>query len=82
MPVLDTDEVARWAATQPMDFVPGFAPPGARPYSNFGYQLLGRVIAKMTGMSYEDAIKIRVFDPLGTQRPILERSSSIAPKER
>ena len=74
LPVLNTDEVARWAATQPMDFVPGSVPPGDAPYSNFGYQLLGLVVEKMTGMTYQDAIKIRVFDPIGTQRPILSRA--------
>lgn len=73
LPVADTEEVARWGATQPMQFFPGFEPPEA-PYSNFGYLLLGLVIQKVTGLSYETAIKQRVFGPIGVERPILTRA--------
>ncbi len=46
---------------QPLDFVPGerFA------YSNFGYCLLGRVVAMRSGMNYEDYVKQSVLAPLG-----------------
>ena len=34
-------------------------------YSNSGYFLLGAVIEKVTGKSYEQVLKERIFDPLG-----------------
>jgi CubicO group peptidase (beta-lactamase class C family) len=34
-------------------------------YSNFGYCILGRVIEKITGMTYEDAVKNLVLEPCG-----------------
>jgi len=33
-------------------------------YSNFGYCLLGRIIERKTGMSYEDFVKKTIFNPL------------------
>lgn len=47
--------------TQPLDFSPGTS----WRYSNSGYFLLGFVIAKVTGMPYEKAVKQYIFDPLG-----------------
>jgi CubicO group peptidase (beta-lactamase class C family) len=46
---------------KPLDFKPGekFA------YSNSGYFLLGAVIEKVSGMSYEAFLKKEIFDPLG-----------------
>jgi CubicO group peptidase (beta-lactamase class C family) len=42
------------------------APPGTRAsYSQVGYNLAGRVIEKVTGLSFERAIASLVFDPLG-----------------
>jgi len=42
------------------------APPSARAsYSQAGYSLLGRVIEKVVGMTYEKAIALLVFEPLG-----------------
>jgi CubicO group peptidase (beta-lactamase class C family) len=42
------------------------APHGARAsYSQAGYSLLGRVIEKVTGISYEKAIASLIFEPLG-----------------
>ncbi len=34
-------------------------------YSNFGYIVLGRVVEKLSGMSYEDYVKQNVLQPLG-----------------
>jgi CubicO group peptidase (beta-lactamase class C family) len=40
--------------------------PGSRwSYSNAGINTLGRVIEVASGMSYEDFLKTRIFDPLG-----------------
>ena len=42
------------------------AAPGVRfQYSNFGYLLLGRVIAKVSGMSYAEYMASHVFEPSG-----------------
>ena len=40
--------------------------PGSRfAYNNSGYFLLGAIIEKITGKSYEDVLKEKIFDPLG-----------------
>jgi CubicO group peptidase (beta-lactamase class C family) len=42
------------------------APPGTRAsYSQAGYNLLGRVIEKITGLTYERAVATLLFEPLG-----------------
>jgi len=46
---------------QPLDFSPG----ERYAYSNFGYCLLGRVIERLSGMSYESFVKQNVLDPVG-----------------
>ncbi len=43
---------------------PNFAPGKGWAYCNGGYQLLGYIIAKMTGMPYEAAIRKFIFQPL------------------
>jgi CubicO group peptidase (beta-lactamase class C family) len=45
--------------------LPLAADPGTELYSNWGYQLLGAVIEKVSGMSYEQYIKTRIMDPIG-----------------
>jgi N-acyl-D-amino-acid deacylase len=46
---------------KPLDFDPG----QRYAYSNYGYCLLGRVIEKVSGQSYEDYVKQHVLAPLG-----------------
>jgi CubicO group peptidase (beta-lactamase class C family) len=48
----------------PLDFNPGakFA------YSNFGFIILGRVIERMSGLSYKDFVRTRVLEPVGATR--------------
>jgi CubicO group peptidase (beta-lactamase class C family) len=42
------------------------APPGARAsYSQAGYNLVGRILEKVTGLTYERAVASLVFEPLG-----------------
>lgn len=45
----------------PLDFTPG----SRSEYSNFGYCVLGRVIEKVTGMSYEAYVRKEILTPLG-----------------
>jgi CubicO group peptidase (beta-lactamase class C family) len=41
-------------------------PPGSRfEYSNLGFAILGRVIARVTGVAYDEAVRTRLFEPLG-----------------
>ncbi|MCA9058102.1 MAG: beta-lactamase family protein, partial [Planctomycetaceae bacterium] len=47
--------------SQRLDFAPG----ERYAYSNFGYCLLGRVIEKLTGVSYEEAVRNAVLKPIG-----------------
>lgn len=42
-----------------------FSPGTASAYSNEGYVVLGAVIEKLTGMSYFDYVRERIFHPLG-----------------
>jgi D-alanyl-D-alanine carboxypeptidase len=44
-----------------LDHVPGTS----YDYSNFGYCILGRVIEKITGQTYEEAVKTLVLKPIG-----------------
>ena len=51
--------VARMAESEPI------APPGARAsYSQVGYNLAGRVIEKVTGLTFERAVATLLFEPL------------------
>ncbi|HVL14804.1 MAG TPA: serine hydrolase domain-containing protein, partial [Gemmata sp.] len=54
-------ETALATALQPLTFEPG----SKWAYSNPGIDTLGRVIEVVSGESYEDFLKKRVFDPLG-----------------
>lgn len=57
----DCRRVIRMELTRPLDFTPGtgFA------YSNTGYCLLGRIIEKVSGASYEAFVQRHVLDPAG-----------------
>jgi N-acyl-D-amino-acid deacylase len=58
------DDLIRYAMGWPLAF-----DPGARlAYSNFGYEVLGRVIEKLTRMPYEDYVKLAVLAPAGIHR--------------
>ncbi|MGC0418021.1 serine hydrolase domain-containing protein [Embleya sp. AB8] len=55
-----TEYVAKMAESE------SIAPPGARAsYSQMGYNLAGRIIEKVTGLTYEQAITSLLFEPLG-----------------
>ena len=60
-PPADVQAVIRYMLAQPLDF-----DPGARyVYSNFGYCVLGRVIERVTGQSYESFVREKVLEPIG-----------------
>lgn len=56
--------VIRYMLGQQLDFDPGTR----YAYSNFGYCLLGRVIEKVTGTTYETAVQREVLAPAGIRR--------------
>ena len=60
-PPADQQAVSHAMLTQPLDFAPG----ERYAYSNFGYCLLGRVIEKLTGQSYETYVQRNVLEPIG-----------------
>ncbi|MCB0120759.1 MAG: serine hydrolase [Caldilineaceae bacterium] len=41
-------------------------------YSNTGYILLGLIIEKATGITYEENLKTRIFEPLGLEKTYLQ----------
>lgn len=57
----DHNSLIRWGLGRQLDFDPG----KEHAYSNFGYCILGRVIEKVTGMSYEDYVRLNVLAPMG-----------------
>lgn len=56
-----SDEVIRRFGTKPLDFEPG----SRYSYSNTGYLILGRVIEKVSGLTYGEFLSRRVLKPLG-----------------
>jgi N-acyl-D-amino-acid deacylase len=55
------EHIIRYMMGKPLDFAPGMRDA----YSNFGYCLLGRLIEKASGHSYEDYVRAEVLAPLG-----------------
>jgi CubicO group peptidase (beta-lactamase class C family) len=62
--------IIRYQRGMPLDFDPG----SRYAYSNFGYSLLGRVIEKVSGKSYEQFVQDEVFAPLGITAPRIGKS--------
>jgi N-acyl-D-amino-acid deacylase len=63
-PPATCEAVIRYMLTQPLDFDPG----ARSAYSNFGYCVLGRVIEKVTGQTYEEYVRTEVLAPIGITR--------------
>lgn len=68
-------ELIRAAETKPL-FEPAEA--GKWSYSNTGYIMLGMIIEKVTGKSYEQNLKTRIFRPLGLKKTYLQQAQSKA----
>lgn len=58
------EQIIRWMRERPLDFAPG----ERYAYSNFGYCLLGRVIEKVSGATYEPYVQSEILKPLGVTR--------------
>jgi D-alanyl-D-alanine carboxypeptidase len=59
-----TDYLSDWVKDQPLDFQPG----ERWAYLNWGYTLLGAIVERVSGQTYGEFLKQRVFDPLGMTR--------------
>lgn len=64
VPPASSSDIIRAMLGRRLDYDPGsrFA------YSNFGYLVLGRVIEHITGVNYEQYVKIKILAPLGIER--------------
>jgi CubicO group peptidase (beta-lactamase class C family) len=60
-PPVSTRNIVRFALDRRLQYTPG----EGRSYSNLGYSILGLVIEKVTGMSYEDYCQSAILHPLG-----------------
>jgi len=57
-------DIIRYMLGQPLDFDPGTR----YAYSNFGYCVLGRVIERVSGVSYERMVREQILAPIGITR--------------
>ncbi len=60
-PTYNNSQLIRWT----LDNQNGTATRGVHKYSNFGYFLLGRIIEKLSGKTYEQYLKDEVLTPCG-----------------
>eukprot|EP00249_Psilotum_nudum_P007398 c20529_g1_i1 orf=356-1153(-) len=65
-----TYDQIRYMKGVPLDFDPG----AGMVYSNLGYNILGRVVEKVTGMKYADYVQINIFRPSGIPGMVLGHS--------
>ena len=65
--------IARDARTRPLDFEPGTR----FHYSNSAYILLGFIIERASGMSYEEFLRTRIHEPLGMARSSQDHSAEL-----
>ncbi|MFN7944691.1 MAG: serine hydrolase [Blastocatellia bacterium] len=61
---------------KPLDFAPG----ESWSYNNSAYVLLGAIIEKASGQSYQDFIEQRIFAPLGMKHSFYDRTERVIPR--
>jgi N-acyl-D-amino-acid deacylase len=64
------EEIVRAMIGEPLDFDPG----AKSIYSNFGFNVLGRVIEQVSGQPYEAFVQERILDPAGITRMQIGRT--------
>lgn len=72
LPRFPRDSAARLLALSPFQYPTG----EAQAYSNSGFWLLGLVVEKVSGLSYEEYLQQRIFGPLGMTRSMYCNSSA------
>ena len=70
-----TDFVTKYASGN-LEFEPG----SKFSYNNSGYFLLGAIIEKVTGKTYEQVLKENIFDPLGMKNTGYDHYDTLIPK--
>ncbi len=70
------EELVRLFDTLPLEFEPG----QKFNYSNSGYVLLGYIIEKVSGQSYEQCLKDRIFTPLKMNNSGYDHNNQVLPK--
>ena len=75
LPAITTNNIITFMMQFPLNFDPGTK----YAYSNFGYNLLGRVIEEISGLSYEDYIKRSILNHANV---VFIGSSDIAEKHK
>ncbi|MFC4122122.1 serine hydrolase domain-containing protein [Nonomuraea zeae] len=63
-------DIIKYATARKLDFDPGTK----MVYSNYGYLLLGRIIERVSGTSYESYVKTKLLAPLGITRMRIGKS--------
>lgn len=58
---VDTKTIVRFALDKRLQYTPG----KGKAYSNLGYSILGLIIEKVSGMSYEEFCQKTIFEPMG-----------------
>jgi len=69
-------EIIDLTKDKPMEFAPG----ERWNYNNTGYVLLGAVIEKVSGLTYEDYVNKNIFGPLGMKHSYYGNSERIIPR--
>ena len=70
------DQLVGTFSGKPLDFEPGTR----WKYSNSGYVLLGAILEKVTGTSYERLLALRILEPLGMKNTGYDHGEVILPK--
>ena len=70
------DELIDFFKNQPMDFAPG----ERWLYDNSGYILLGAIVERASGQSYEQFLRTNIFDPLGMKHSYYDHTEQIIPR--
>jgi len=60
-PPVDTKAIVKFALAKNLHFTPGTG----KSYSNLGYAILGLIIEKVSGMSYDEYCRKELLEPLG-----------------
>lgn len=76
LPRFPRDSAYRLIRLEPFLFTPG----AAQAYSNSGFWLLGLVVEKASGLSYEEYLDKRIFTPLGMKRTTFCNSLADVPR--
>lgn len=69
-------EILKQLEDRPLEFAPGTQ----MKYSNSGYLLLGLIIEKVSGMSYAEFVRQRIFLPLGMHDTGYDSDTTVIPR--